>query len=143
VTAGPFILEVDDGEDGPSLHALTPASVLVVLGPEDLQEKLEAFSDPIRNGVVRNSPRHRRWYVEKILPALRFYCRKYDLEVPGWLVGNNHWEEMSPEEQELLFGPGELRFREFQPVNCPDIAVVRDGDEQDQQDQQGQGGQGR
>lgn len=135
MTAGPFILEIDDGEDGPSLHALTPAAVVVVLGPDDLRAKLDAFSDPVRNGVVRNAPRDRRWYVEKILPALRFYCGKYDLEVPDWLVGNNHWEGMSPEEQERLFGPGELRFREFRPANCPDIAVVRDGD--DEQDQGG------
>lgn len=132
MTAGPFILEIDEVDGEPSLHALTPDAVLVVLGPDDLKEKLEAFSDPVRNGVVRNAPRDRRWCVEKILPALRYYCSKYDVEVPDWLVGNNHWERMSPEEQEHLFGPGELRFREFQPVNCPDIAVVRDGDEQDQ-----------
>jgi hypothetical protein len=130
VTAGPFILEIDDDGGDPVLHALTPASVLVVLGADDLREKLDAFSDPIRNGVVRNTPRGRRWYVEKILPALRFYCAKYDVEVPSWLVGNNHWKGMPPEEQEHLFGSGELRFREFRPVNVPDIAVARDGDEQ-------------
>jgi len=132
VTAGPFILEVDDGDGGPSIHALTPASVLVVLGPDDLGRKLEAFSDPVRNGAVRNAPVDRRWYVEKVLPALRFYCHKYDVEVPAWLVGNNHWEGMTSEEQAWLFGPGELRFREFSPVNVPDIAVVRDGDDQEQ-----------
>ncbi len=132
MTAGPFILEIDDGEDGPSLHALTPASVLVVLGKDDLEKKLIAFSDPVANGVVRNAPRHRRWYVEKILPALRHYCAKYEVEVPGWLVGNNHWESLSEEEQKRLFGPGELRFREFLPANCADIAVVRDEEEEAQ-----------
>ncbi len=133
MTAGPFILEVDDGDEGPSLHALTPASVLVVLGPEDLERKLHAFSDPVNNGVVRNAPRDRRWYVEKILPALRYYCGKYDVEQPDWLVGNNHWEGMDDEERRRLFGPEDLRFREFSPVNCPDIAVVREGDEDGEQ----------
>lgn len=134
MTAGPFILEIDD-EGGPSLNALTPSSVLVVLGPDDLKNKLAAFEDPVRNGVVRNSPRGRRWYVEKILPALRFYCGKYDLEQPDWLVGNNHWEGMPKPDQELLFGPGDLKLREFAPANCADIAVVREGD--DEQEQQG------
>lgn len=126
MTAGPFILEIDEGEDGPSLHALTPASVLVVLGRKDLDRKLVAFSDPVKNGVVRNTPRDRRWFVEKILPALRFYCTKYEVEQPDWLVSNNHWEGMDDKEQERLFGPGELRFREFLPANCTDIAVVRE-----------------
>lgn len=126
MTAGPFILELDDSGGAPTLHVLTPQSVLVVLGPRDLEKKLRAFADPIKNEVVVNSPAGRRWYVEKILPALRFYCGKYGAEVPGWLVGNNHWEGMSGDEQEHLFGPGELRLREFTPANCADIAVVRD-----------------
>jgi hypothetical protein len=131
VTAGPFILEIDDGDGaGPSLRVLTPASVLVVLGKDDLEEKLDAFSDPIRNGVVRNAPRDRRWYVEKILPALRHYCDKYEVEQPGWLVGNEHWIGMDEADQERLFGPGELRLREFMPANCADIAVVRDDPEE-------------
>ncbi len=132
MTAGPFILEIDDDGGSPSLHALTPAAVLIVLDVRDLEKKLREFSDPVRNGVVVNSPRGRRWYVEKILPALRFYCGKYATEVPGWLVGNNHWEEMPVPDQELLFGPGALRFREFAPVNVPDIAVSREGDEEPQ-----------
>lgn len=130
MTAGPFILEIDDDGSGPSLRSTTPSQVLVVLGSDDLEKKLVAFSDPIANGVVRNSPRGRRWYVEKILPALRHYCGKYEVTVPDWLVGNNHWEGMAKEDQERLFGPGELRFREFAPVNVPDIVVSREGDDE-------------
>lgn len=129
MTAGPFLLEIDDGPAGPSLHALTPASVLVVLDEDDLEEKLAAFSDPIRNGVVRNAPRDRRWYVEKILPALRYYCGKYEVDVPGWLANNDHWEGMPEDQQERLFGPGELRLREFAYANCADIAVASDDQE--------------
>lgn len=126
MTAGPFILEIDEDGEVPTLHVLTPASVLVVVDRDDLERKLVAFSDPVRNGVVRNTQKDRRWYVEKILPALRFYCDKYEVDQPPWLVGNNHWEEMSDDVKERLFGAGELRFREFTPVNCPDIAVVRE-----------------
>lgn len=122
-------LDDDDGDE-PSLHVLTPSSVLVVPGKDDLELKLDAFSDPVANGVVRNTPRDRRWYVEKILPALRYYCDKYDVEQPGWLVGNSHWEGMEEDEKEQLFGPGELRLREFLPANCADIAVIRDEPEE-------------
>lgn len=125
MSAGPFILEIDEGDDGPSIRALTPASVLVVLGRADLEDKLEAFADPVRNKVVRNSPQGRRWYVEKVLPTLRFYCGKYEVDVPPWLTDNEYWEGMPNEEKERLFGSGDLRFREFTPVNCPDIAVQR------------------
>lgn len=133
MTAGPFILEIDDSGGEPSLHVLTPASVLVVLGRADLEHKLHAFSDPIRSGAVRNTVRGRRWYVEKILPALRYYCGKYEVDQPEWLVGNNHWIGMSERERERLFGPGELRFRDFLPAKCADIAVVRDDQDQEQQ----------
>lgn len=133
MTAGPFILEVDDGDEGPSIHALTPSSVLVVHGTDQLNEMLEAFSDPVKNGAVQNTAKARRWYVEKILPTLRHYCDKYEVDQPEWLVGNNHWEGMSRDEQEQLFGPGELKLREFQSVNCPDIQVIRDEEEGAQQ----------
>jgi hypothetical protein len=129
MTAGPFILEIDEGDEGPTIHALTPASVLVIHGADELNGKLEAFRDPVKNKVVQNTTKARRWYVEKILPALRYYCDKYDVPQPDWLVGNNHWEGMDDEEKELLFGPGELKFREFQPVNVPDIHVDREEEE--------------
>ena len=133
MTAGPFILEIDDAGDGPSLHVLTPASVLVVLDEDDLESKLAAFSDPIANGVVRNSPRGRRWYVEKILPALRYYCDKYEVDVPDWLASDNHWKSMAGAEQVLLLVLGKLRLREFMPANCADIAVVRDEPDEGEQ----------
>lgn len=126
MTAGPFIIDIDHDGDVPVLSVFTPASVLMVLGADDLRRKLGEFSDPVKNGVIRNSHRGRRWYVEKILPALRFYCGKYGVEQPDWLVGNNHWESMSGADKKKLFGPGDLRLREFRYAQCPDIAVVRD-----------------
>jgi hypothetical protein len=135
VTAGRdryFILDITEDNDGPTLHVVTPSSVLVVRDAEDLQQKLDAFSDPIKSGVVKNNPKARRWYVEKTLPALRYYCEHFDLDVPDWLVDNSHWEGMSREQQVKLFGPGPLKLREFQQVNAPDIAVVREEQDQEQ-----------
>jgi hypothetical protein len=120
-----FMLDIDAAEGG-GLHVITPASVFMIHDAQELEERLEAFSDPIKNKVVQNTPKTRRWYVEKILPALRFYCDRLGVEQPAWLATNGHWERMTDEEKALLFGPGPLKLREFAPVNCPDIAVVRD-----------------
>lgn len=124
-----FMLDI--AEDG--LHVTTPMSVLMIHNANELNERLEAFSDPIKNKVVKNTPKDRRWYVEKILPALRFYCDRLGVEKPDWLATNGHWERMSPEEQKNLFGPEPLRLRDFAPVNQPDIAVIREQTEEDLQ----------
>jgi hypothetical protein len=121
------------GDDGGGLHVITPSSVLMIHSAEELNERLEAFSDPIKNKVVKNTPKERRWYVEKVLPALRFYCDRMGVEQPSWLATNGHWERMEDEEKQQLFGPEPLKMREFAPVNCPDIVVAREEEEGAQQ----------
>ena len=118
------VFMLDIGNDG--LHVITPASVLMIHDANELTERLEAFSDPIKNKVIKNTPKDRRWYVEKILPALRFYCDRLGVEKPGWLATNGHWERMDDEEKVHLFGSDPLVLREFAPVNQPDIEVVRE-----------------
>jgi hypothetical protein len=129
-----FMLDVVDDAESPALHVATPGSVLVISSVEQLQERLVAFSDPVKNKVVQNTTKARRWYVEKVLPALRYYCGRFGVEQPGWLATNGHWERMTDEEKQRLFGPEPLKLREFAPIQCPDIAVVRDsgGDDQEQ-----------
>jgi hypothetical protein len=127
-----FMLDID-ASDGGGLHVITPSSVLMIHNADELNERLEAYADPIKNKVVQNTPKARRWYVEKILPALRFYCDRLGVEQPGWLSTNGHWERMTDEEKSVLFGPEPLKFREFAPVNQPDIAVVREEEEGAQQ----------
>lgn len=124
-----FMLDVVEDEGG-GIHVTTPSSVLMIHNAEELEERLEAFSDPIKNGVVKNTPKERRWYVEKILPALRFYCDRFEVDKPDWLATNGHWERMSDEEKQQLFGPEPLKMREFAPVNCPDIAVQREEEQE-------------
>ena len=120
-----FMLDAVKDPD-PGIHVHTPASVIVIHNAAELTERLEAFSDPIRNKVVKNNAKARRWYVEKILPALRFYCDRLGVEKPAWLATNGHWERMTDEEKVRLFGPEPLRLREFANVAQADIAVIRD-----------------
>jgi len=128
-----FMLDLVDEGDEPALHVTTPASVFVINDAEELQDRLAAFSDPIKNKVVKNTAKARRWYVEKVLPALRYYCDRLGVDQPDWLATNGHWERMTDEEKEKLFGPEPLKLREFVPVEQPDIAVVRDEEEDQEQ----------
>lgn len=132
-----FMLDVVDDDGGPALVVTTPASVMVVSDAEQLQERLEAFSDPIKNRVVKNTVKDRRRYVEKVLPALRYYCDRLGVDQPDWLSTNGHWERMTDADKEKLFGSEPLKLRDFAPVERPDIAVVRDEPDQGQEQQGG------
>jgi hypothetical protein len=125
-----FMLDIlnDDGE--PTLHVTTPASVFVISDPETLQQRLDEFSDPIKNKAIKNTLKDRRRYVEKILPALRFYCNRLGVAIPDWLATNGHWERMEDEEKQRLFGDEPLKLREFAPVERPDIEVIRNEEEE-------------
>jgi hypothetical protein len=128
-----FMLDLVDDDGGPGIHVVTPASVLQVGDVDDLQEKLDAYSDPIKNGVVKNNTKARRWYVEKVLPALRYFCDRYEVSQPDWLATNGHWERMTDEDKTRLFGSEPLKLREFVQVTCPEIEVMREEPEQQEQ----------
>lgn len=121
-----FILEVSDEDGVPTISAYTPPQVLVVKDEGDLAKKLEHYSDPFNGHVLPNTRDDRRWYVEKIRPTLRFYCKKFEVDAPEWLSNDGEWVDRSDEELEALFGTSELKLREFQRLNSPDIAVVRE-----------------
>jgi hypothetical protein len=122
-----FILDVVEDDDGePVVHAATPSSVVMVTDADDLNEKLVAFSDPFKNRVLPNTKQARLLYLTRYMPALRFYCKQFKVDVPDWLAESTQWDEMSDEEKQKKFGTADLKLREFQPVKCPDIAVVRE-----------------
>lgn len=121
-----FILEVSDEDGVPTISAYTPPQVLVVQDADDLQQKLDKYADPFNGHALPNTRDDRRWYVEKIRPALRFYCRKFEVDVPEWLSNDGVWVDRDPEELEAMFGTDRLKLREFQRLNNPDIAVVRE-----------------
>jgi hypothetical protein len=122
-----FILDVVEGDDGvPAVHAATPSSVVMVTDADDLNAKLEAFADPFKNRVLPNTSKARLLYLTRYMPALRFYCKQFNVEVPDWLAESTQWEEMSDGEKQKKFGTTDLNLREFQPIKCPDIAIVRE-----------------
>lgn len=80
---------------------------------QTLKTMLRKYQSNVLSMFTDGSIADRRHYVEWIRPALRFYCRQYDVQVPEWLERTGPWENLSAEEHTELFGPGPLRHREF------------------------------
>lgn len=55
----------------------------------------------------------RRDYVERIRPALRWYCRCFRVRAPRWLATDKDFATMSEALRRNLFGAKPLRVREF------------------------------
>lgn len=91
-----------------------PGDVFRCEDKEDLQEALKHFSKPLLKHLVPDSQMARRKYVEKIRPALRYYCKKFGVKVPTWLVDDKYYtERMSSQEKLKAFGTDNLKIREF------------------------------
>lgn len=120
-----FILEVVDEDGSPTICAFTPPQVLVIKDDADLRAKLEQYVDPFTSKTLPNTKDAHRWYVEKIRPALRYYCSKLGVDAPEWLSNDGQWVDLPDDELEDVFGTKTLKLREFQRINAPDIQVVR------------------
>lgn len=92
-----------------------PESILPsIKSKEDLKAALDYYAHPFIKSTSHDSTFSRRHVVEKVRPALRWFCKKYGENVPSWLEGNRHYDEIPKEEHEALFGEGPLKVREFE-----------------------------
>lgn len=55
-------------------------------------------------------------YVEKIRPALRFFCMAFEVGVPEWLQTDAHLVDVPDEEKQKMFGTTDVHTREFRPL---------------------------
>lgn len=93
----------------------TPEKILPhVKTKEDLEKTLEWYSHPFLKLRVPGGPANRKRYMEKVRPALRWFCKKFGVNIPSWLDGNGVHGELPPEEQKELFGEEPLDVREFE-----------------------------
>lgn len=110
-------IETTMGADGlPKFRSITPKLILQgrVKSKNDLVSLL--YQHRMEN-ITQKYPTiaQRRYYMERIRPALRWYCKTYKVPVPSWLVGNGVHENNTTEHHETLFGPVPLRVIEFKP----------------------------
>ena len=104
-----------DGSKGIKLW--TPEKVLPIHDAEELKLQLKHYSSLLIKHHTPDSPGARRKYVEKIRPALRFYCQKFGVKVPQWLADDSMYtERMSVQDRTQMFGTKRLNIREFKQV---------------------------
>lgn len=93
----------------------TPESILPhVTSKKALEGSLEYHSNPHIKMHTLDDPKARRQHVEQVRPALRWFCKKYGMNIPTWLEGNMHYDELPPEQFAEMFGEGPLNTREFE-----------------------------
>jgi len=104
-----------DGTKGVEVH--TPEKVLPIYNKEELEAQLKHYAKILSSLHTANSIAARRKYVELIRPALRYYCKKYNVDVPGWLKTDDYYTKtMSVAERQKQFGMAPLRIGEFQKL---------------------------
>ena len=112
---------------GRSLKVTTPAQVLKIHSKEELMAQLDQYSKPFIRHVVVDSKFARKHYLEKVRPALRYYCKKFDVEVPAWLKDDSYYHNLPNEEKEQLFGTAKPARREFRlPVTAQGTVEGKD-----------------
>jgi hypothetical protein len=90
-----------------------PDKIVKCRSREELQRLLDWYSCPFVKMRVPDQPVARRRYVEQVRPALRWFCKRYHVDIPEWLKGNAHYDTMPKDEFSDYFGEGDLKVFEF------------------------------
>lgn len=112
-------------KSGKTIKVTTPSKVVRIDTKEELIAQLKHYSVPVLQQVVPNSKFARRNYVEYLRPALRYYCKRFGVEVPGWLKDESYYKGMPDSEKLELFGTTKLNVREFTKIRMPNAATAQ------------------
>lgn len=100
-----------DGSQG--LQVVYPHDILDIHDDKKLKGLLDYYSNPMFSSVVGDSPRSRLFYVEKIRPALRYFCKRYGVDIPDWLEKDDEFTGLPQKEKVKLFGTADIPIVEF------------------------------
>lgn len=104
-----------DGSKGVDVH--TPEKVLPIHSKDELEAQLAHYAKLLMTLHTASNVAAHRKYVELIRPALRYYCKKYNVKAPNWLATDDlYTKTMSAQERQKLFGSRPLRIGEFQKI---------------------------
>lgn len=99
-----------------SVQADTPEKILPIHSKNELDAQLKHYAKFLMSLTTGSNTAARRKYVEMIRPALRFYCKKYNVVAPDWLRDDSYFTEMPASERQKHFGMKPLRIGEFQKM---------------------------
>lgn len=104
-----------DGTKGIEAH--TPEKVLPIHNKDELDAQLKHYAKILFSLHTADSVAARRKYVELIRPALRYFCKKYNVKAPQWLASDDYYtKEMDTQYRQKMFGVKPLRIGEFQKL---------------------------
>jgi len=98
---------------GKGIRVTTPSNVVDIQDADELKHQLEHYSHPFLKHLVPKTTFARRFHVERVRPALRYYCNKFQVKVPPWLASDAYYLELPDDEKLDMFGTTELHVREF------------------------------
>ena len=104
-------------KSGHQIKISTPSSVLPIHTKEELEAQLKHYSHPFIKHLVPDSKFARKNYVERVRPALRYYCAKFQVPVPKWLKDESEFFNMPHEEKMDFFGTADLKSKEFKKIS--------------------------
>lgn len=93
-----------------------PHEVCNVRSKSDLKKNLEHYSHPapmLDGSPLAKNQFAMRYLIEWVFPALRWFCKVYGVEQPGWLEGKGWAEDLDEEEYKRIFGDKPLRLTEW------------------------------
>lgn len=111
---------------GKSPKITMPKDVVEIRSKEELQAQLKHYNKPFVSHVVGDSKAARLNYIERLRPALRYYCAKFGVAVPKWLANDDFYLKMTDSQKLHLFGTTELKVKEFKKLKFK-RRVVQDG----------------
>ena len=112
------------GDGSKTVEVHTPEMTLPIHNKDELEAQLKHYAKLLLGLTVSNTMSAKRKYVELVRPALRYYCKKFNVEQPKWLASDDYYTKtMSASERQRHFGTSPLRIGEFQQLKKVDSIV--------------------
>lgn len=122
------LVNAPHSDTGKAVRITRPTDVLTILDKRELHAQLDHYATPFIKLTSPDSTAARKWYVEKVRPALRYYCIKFGVKIPEWLKNEDYFKRMSDKEKQDYFGTTKLSFREFKRMPMASGGQVKRGD---------------
>lgn len=110
------LVENPKAKTGKSPRVTSPNSVIRIHDVNELKAQLKHYGRPFIKLQLPDTTFARKFYVEKVRPALRYYCMKFSVSIPDWLKDDHYFENLPDSEKKSLFGTTDLSIKEFQPL---------------------------